>query len=179
MPAAFAAMSPWVDLTLSGGSVRLHRETDPYVAGELLPEVVDFYLQGADPEDFRASPLFGDLESLPPILIHASDDEILLDDSLRLAARAREAGVEASIKLWPRLPHVFHLFSRVLPEGRVALSELGEFMERHWLDEPSNSRPSPSDCAGKPNSECRTALADQEPAGSPVAEKTGSRGESE
>lgn len=150
LPVAFAAMSPWVDLTLSGTSVSENLERDPYLAGELLPKVVDLYLQGADPSSLRASPLFGDLAGLPPMAIHASDTEVLRDDSLRLAQRARDQGVDVSLKLWPELPHGFQLFARLVPEGRAALSELGAFLKRHWRDEPPDA-----DAGRNPNTDTR------------------------
>jgi acetyl esterase/lipase len=75
-----------------------------------------------------ASPLYADLHGLPPLLIHVGEDETLLDDSRRLAERARSAGVDVTIREWPRVPHVWQLFHRYVPEGRASLREASEFL---------------------------------------------------
>ena len=84
-----------------------------------FPLATEFYLGKHDPRDPLASPLYADLRGLPPLFIHAGLDETLLDDSTRLAERAREAGVEVSLELWPVVPHVWQasLFSLVYSGG--------------------------------------------------------------
>ncbi|MDX1513566.1 MAG: alpha/beta hydrolase, partial [Gammaproteobacteria bacterium] len=127
LPAALIAMAPWTDLTLSGESILTNAQRDPYIPANLLPHVVDAYLQGADPASPRASPLLGSFSGMPPMMIHVGRQEVLLDDSLRLAAAARSAGVEAQVRIWDNLPHVFQLFSPFVPEARQSLDELGQF----------------------------------------------------
>lgn len=131
VPAAAVCLSPWTDLTLSGETLRTNARRDPFLAPEALPYVVANYLGDADPRDPLASPLFGDLEGLPPLLIHAGDTEILLDDSRRFAERARAAGVDVTLEIWPGLPHVFHMFARVLPEANRAFARIGHFIDTH------------------------------------------------
>lgn len=146
LPLAFAGMAPWVDLSLSADSIRLNAERDPYIAAELLPTVAELYLQGADPLDPRASPLFGQFDGLPPMLIHACEDEVLRDDATRLVQRARAAGVDAELELWGALPHGFQLFSQLLPEGRDSLNQLGGFLARHWQGEESTRASAVPNC---------------------------------
>jgi epsilon-lactone hydrolase len=131
LPAAAALLAPWTDLTASGSSVKENEARDPYLPARLLRPVAELYLAGADPRDPRASPLFGDLRGLPPLLLVASPDEILRDDTVRLAAAARSRGVEVTVELWPRMPHVFPLFARLVPEGRRAIAGIGAFAEAH------------------------------------------------
>ena len=131
MPAAAVCLSPWTDLTLSGETLRTNARHDPFLAPEILPDVVANYLGNADPRDPLASPLLGNLEGLPPLLIHVGDTEILLDDARRFAERARAAGVDVTLEVWPGMPHVFHLFARVLPEGNRAFARIGHFIDMH------------------------------------------------
>ena len=134
LPAAVAAMAPWTDLSISGESVSTNRRADPYLPAELLRPVASAYLQGADPRSPEASPLFGDFSRFPPMLIHVGSTEVLLDDARRLERTARQAGVEVMLKTWPGLPHVFQLFSPLVPEGRRSLQELGGFLRQHLAD---------------------------------------------
>jgi acetyl esterase/lipase len=77
------------------------------------------------------SPIFADLRGLPPLLIHVGSDEVLLDDSVRLAERAQAAGTEAELKVWEGMWHVFQSLAGMLPEGRESIDELGAFVKRH------------------------------------------------
>ena len=95
---------------------------------DLLAPVARVYLQGADPADPRASPLFGPMAGLAPLRVHACSTEILRDDALRVAERVRAAGGEASLRLYPDLPHVFHLFAPWLPEARPAIADLAAWL---------------------------------------------------
>lgn len=131
LPAAVVAMAPWTDLSVSGESVARNCRADPYIPANLLRPVADAYLQGADPRAPDASPLFGDFSGFPPMLIHVGSTEVLLDDALRLQQAAEAAGVNVKLKVWQDLPHVFQLFSPVLPEGRHSLGELGAFVQRY------------------------------------------------
>lgn len=131
LPAAAACLSPWTDLTGGGASVQLNSRSDAYLVGHLLRGAGRLYAGGADLRAPLVSPLAGDLTGLPPLFLHVSDSEILLDDTRRLAARARAAGVHVDLQVWHHLPHVFHLFARVLPEGRQGIDAMGAFLARH------------------------------------------------
>jgi acetyl esterase/lipase len=121
-PGCATLISPWTDLTCSGESLGRERET--YVEGA-LPYIGDF-----PPETVGISPLFGEFEGLPPLLIQVASDEALLDDSTRLETRAADAGVSVDIRLFDEAFHVFQMFTE-LPESRDALSEIGRFFDLH------------------------------------------------
>ena len=131
LPTAALLMAPWTDLSASGDSVVANRDADPYIPADILRPVADSHLQGADPRAPDASPLFGDFSGFPPMMIHVGSSEVLLDDSLRLADSAKASGVDVAVKIWQGLPHVFQLFSPLVPEGRLSLAELGGFARRH------------------------------------------------
>lgn len=132
LPAGAACFSPWTDLSGSGESVKRNARRDPMLVSALIVPAARHYLGDADPTNPLASPLFGDLHDLPPLLIHAGSTEILLSDSVRFAKKAETANVDVSIKIWSSLPHVFHLFARVLPEGRQAIDEMGGFCQERY-----------------------------------------------
>ena len=93
LPAAGICISPWLDLTLSGASMDTKADVDPMVSRDVLQQMADAYLAGAEPTAPTASPLFGDLTGLPPLLIQVGTAETLLDDSRRLAERAKSVDV--------------------------------------------------------------------------------------
>jgi epsilon-lactone hydrolase len=86
------------------------------------------YLGDEDPRNPLASPFYADLSGLPPLLIHVGNDEVLLDDSRRLAERARAAGVTVDLKIWPVVPHAWQLFYPMLPEARQSIHEASIFL---------------------------------------------------
>ena len=96
-----------------------------------MRKAAEIYLQGnAQPEDPLVSPLYGDFAGLPPLLFHVGDAEVLLDDSLRAATKAREAGVDVTLRVYPDMPHVWHAFAPYLPEANQAIKEIGNFVKR-------------------------------------------------
>lgn len=127
LPAAAVLFSPFVDLAATGESIRRNSRRCAMFSSEVFARAADFYVGDRDKCLPLASPLYADLNGLPPLLIHVGEDETLLDDSLRLAARAREAGVAVELKVWPVVPHVWQLFHRWIPEGRASLREAAEF----------------------------------------------------
>lgn len=133
LPASAICYSPWTDLTGSGASVTLNARRDPMLPGQRLLDAAKMYAPGADHRAPLISPLFADFEGLPPLSIHVGSTEVLLDDSTRLADRARSAGVSVDLNIWPAQPHVFPVLARLLPEGRQALNMSGRFVLAHWL----------------------------------------------
>jgi epsilon-lactone hydrolase len=129
LPRAAVALSPWTDLALTAESLRSNADADPMLDPVNLPDLVRNYCAGADPRNPYVSPMYGDPTGLPPTLIHAGSDEILRDDAERLAKKMRGAGCEAELELWERMPHVWHLYARVIPEGRRAVARIGEFLQ--------------------------------------------------
>ena len=127
LPASAILFSPWTDLAGTGDSVRTNDKNCAMFRGAGIGRAAAFYLGSADPKNPLASPLYSDLSGLPPLLIHVGKDELLLDDSTRLAERALAAGVPAEIKIWPVVPHVWQLVPN-MPEARQSLKEASEFL---------------------------------------------------
>ena len=131
MPGAAVCISPWVDMEGLGESMETRAAADPMVGKENLLVLAKTYLGGSNPRAPLAAPLYADLRGLPPMLIQVGDAEVLLDDSTRLAGIAREAGVEVEMDVWDDMIHVWHLFAPILPEGKQAISQAGEFIKKH------------------------------------------------
>ena len=129
LPAAGVLISPWLDLTQSGATMESHAAADPMVSNELLGKCSAAYLDGQDPRSPLASPLFGDLSGLPPLLIHVGTAEVLLDDARRFDAAARKAGVDSTLEEWDEMIHVWHTFAAMLPEGQQAIDRVGAFIK--------------------------------------------------
>jgi acetyl esterase/lipase len=131
MPSSAVVLSPWTDLAITGETVRTNARRDAMLVGNLLKDGAAFYLNGADARSPLASPLYGDLAGLPPLLIHVGEAEVLRDDSTRFAARAADAGVAVTLKVWDGVPHVWQLFQFMLPEARAAMDEAAAFAKNH------------------------------------------------
>jgi epsilon-lactone hydrolase len=129
LPAAAVCISPWVDLTNSAGSYKSKAEADPLLRQESIDFMAQAYLQGQDPKTPLASPLFADLQGLPPLLIQVGTEELLLDDANNLERRAKEAGVEVTLEVWEEMIHVWHYFYPMLEEGRKAIARVGAFIK--------------------------------------------------
>jgi len=127
LPAGGVCISPWVDLTCSGGSYRTKAAVDPIVTRTGVEEMARAYLGRSAARTPLASPLFADLRGLPPLLIHVGSDEVLLDDAVQLADRARAAGVDATLEVWDRMIHVWHWFLPMLDEAQAAVDAIGRF----------------------------------------------------
>ncbi len=119
-----AALSPVTDLTLSGETYVTRADADPFFTREQVAELVRSYLGGADPKHPLASPLFGPLFGLPPIRIHAGDDEVLLDDSRRYVENAIGAGVDAGLDVRTGMPHGFSGRASVQDQGGGAIASM-------------------------------------------------------
>jgi epsilon-lactone hydrolase len=128
LPAAAALFSPWTDLAATGDSIRTNTKRCAMFIGADVAESARYYLGDADPRNPLASPLYADLTGLPPLLIHVGADEVLRDDSTRLAERARAAGVHVELKIWPVVPHAWQLVPHLVPEARQSLRESAEFL---------------------------------------------------
>lgn len=128
LPAAAVLISPWVDLACTGASMRSKADADPALTRSGLLANAALYLDERSLETPLASPLYAELTGLPPLLIQVGTAEILLDDALRLAARAAAAEVRVSLSIWPAMPHVWHFFGFMLEEGRQAVSEAADFV---------------------------------------------------
>lgn len=128
MPAAAVLWWPGVDLTLSGESVRRNRGRD-LLTPEFVRMCAEAYLAGADPRDPLASPLFADLGGLPPTYLQVGSRDLIADDSVRLAARLRESGVEVELDMVGGKLHGFAATGDGLPDSRVALARVAAWLK--------------------------------------------------
>ena len=131
LPAAGVCISPWVDLSCTAASFTENADLDPMVSRTLLQRMGSWYLCDLDPRTPLAAPLHADLSGLPPLLIHVGGTEVLRDDAVALADRARAAGVEVTLGVWPEMMHVWHVFCGRVPEASQAMEEVGNFLRRH------------------------------------------------
>lgn len=131
LPAAAVCLSPWTDLTCSGESWHTNARKDVMLDPYPLRDSARLYLGEVDPHTPLASPLYADLRGLPPLLIQAGSDELLLSDATSFAERAREAGVEVTLEIWQGMQHEWHFAADLLPEGRQAIQKIGEFVQKH------------------------------------------------
>ncbi len=127
-PAAAVCISPWVDLEGSGASMTAKAEEDPIIWRGVIDWFAGLYLAGTDPRQPLAAPLHAELHGLPPLLIQVGTAECLLDDAVRLAEKARAAGVAVELEATENMVHVWHLFAPILSEGRAAIDRAGAFI---------------------------------------------------
>jgi acetyl esterase/lipase len=133
LPKCAIALSPWTDHTLSGNSYLGNKDIDPMLVAEGFPIWSKHYSGEEDNKNPYISPLFGDLQGLPPIYIQVGEEEMLLDDSLRFAEKAKAAGVDITIEVYAEMFHVFQAFWRVLSAAKKANIKLGEFLKKQMI----------------------------------------------
>ena len=141
LPAAAALFSPATDLIGRSASLRTNARRDAMFRPEALARLVPAYLGGADPADPRASPIEADLTGFPPLLLHVGAREVLRDDALRLAEKARAAGVGVALTVFPVVPHAWQLADGFLPEARRSLIEASVFLRRALEDAAARAEP--------------------------------------
>ncbi len=132
LPAAGVLISPWADLSGEAESVKTRADIDPMVKPEGLYSLGDKYLIGTDAKNPLASPVFADMAGLPPLCIHVGGKEILYDDAITVADKARAAGVEVELLDEPELFHVWHAFAPMLEEGQEAVEKIGTFLQKQF-----------------------------------------------
>ncbi|CAG4894214.1 alpha/beta hydrolase [Paraburkholderia saeva] len=130
MPAGAVLFSPWTDLAATGDTIRSNDGRDPMFSGPAIVRAAQVYLGDAAPTHPYASPLYADLRGLPPLFMQAGETEVLLDDTRRVAAKAREAGVQVECEIWPKMPHVWHIFAPFIPEAGAALDRAAAFVNQ-------------------------------------------------
>ena len=128
LPDAAVTLSAFLDLALTGKSIANRAGSDILFAQSHLKKVAEVYLAGQDPLLPSSSPLYGDLSGLPPILMQVGDAELLLDDSVRFAEKAKKAGVKVTLEVWPEMFHVWQLFGPAFPEAQQAIDRIGEYI---------------------------------------------------
>ena len=127
-PAAAAALSPWTDLEATGASVTANADVDLMVTMDLMLEMVEHFLDGQNARLPLVSPIHADLQGVAPLYIQVGGDEMLLDDSTRVAENAEAAGVEVKLDVFPEMQHVFQGFVGNVPEATEAVERLGVWL---------------------------------------------------
>jgi len=128
LPRAAIVISPFADLEVRGDSPRRNADAD-YIQVDQLDFCAESLVGSGDRRDPRASPIHADLTGLPPLLIQVGGAETLLDGSIDLEVRAREAGVDARLEVYPDMIHVWHFFGPDLPEAADAIGSIARFLE--------------------------------------------------
>lgn len=139
-PSGAAVFSPMTDLALTGASIASNSDADPILSGDTLSTAIAMYLAGHNARDPLVSPLYGVRSGLPPIRIDVGEDEVLLDDSIRYAARAQEDGVACSLNVWLGLPHGFISNVGVFRAAGAALDGAGAFLTERLSGEPGRTQ---------------------------------------
>lgn len=132
LPKGAIPMSAFADLTLASESIRSQAENELYMHPDCLPGFVKLYVGNQDARDPLVSPVFGDYTGIPPLLIQVGEYEVIRDDSIRVAEKARADGVEVHLEVWQGQVHVFQI--RGLPESREAIAHIGSFIRDLCID---------------------------------------------
>lgn len=128
LPNGGIPLSAFADLTCSSESIQTQVDKELYMYPGCLPKFVELYAPGQDLRNPLVSPVFGDYTGIPPLLIQAGDYEVIRDDSVRVAEKAKADGVDVTLEIWPGQVHVFQI--RGLPESRQAIQRMAEFIRR-------------------------------------------------
>ena len=130
LPGCAVCISPFVDMTVSSDSLRRGPGQDVMEPG-VIRSFAHIYLNGQDPRQPLASPVFADMAGLPPLLIQVGSVEVLLDEARALKARAMECGVHVTCTEWESMFHGWHAFAATLLEGAEAIAQIGAFVREH------------------------------------------------
>lgn len=129
IPAGLVLISPWADLSLSGDTIQTHASRDPILSRSLLSHWSQLYRGEHPVKHPPCSPLFANMDGLPPMLIQVGSEEILLSDSQRLAQRAQSAGISVQLGIYERMWHDFHIQAGLLEASDRAITEIGDFVK--------------------------------------------------
>lgn len=132
MPAAAVAISPWGDLSLSGESYTHNQHRDVMLPVKSMREVVPLIVGEHNADEPQVSPIFGNFEGFPPLMIHVGDTEVLYSDALHLRDNAVRDAVPVLLHEWRDTPHVLPLFHQFMPEARACLYEMTLFMKQQY-----------------------------------------------
>ncbi|MGC9963645.1 MAG: alpha/beta hydrolase [Acidimicrobiales bacterium] len=134
-PAGLVLLSPWTDLASTGESLKTNIGKDLLIRGvnDDAPGVTS-YAGDNDVKNPLISPLYADFSDFPPFIVHVGGDELLLDDSTRLAEWASAGGCEVTIEIWPEMQHVFQIAAGNIPEADEAVAKLGAWLSKRLQD---------------------------------------------
>lgn len=139
LPGAAVLLSPFLDMSASGESVRTRAARDPWFKPEEVEVVIRYYCPNEDVRNPLLSPVFANVAGLPPTLIQVGDHEILLSDSTRFADKLSTAGIDVELEVFPEMWHVFQLFVGKMPESKAAIRKIGAYIQNVFSrqDEPA------------------------------------------
>ncbi|MBN1199193.1 MAG: alpha/beta hydrolase [Bacteroidales bacterium] len=130
LPSGAVALSPWTDLTCSAQSLKTNLKKDPMTWEGSCLVFSEYYCGGHDPVNPKISPLFDDLDGLPPLMIFAGEDEVMRDDAIRYAEKATQSGTEVSLTVGAGMFHCYPVMSPLFPEAKKAMGEICGFIRR-------------------------------------------------
>lgn len=139
-PSSLVLISPWTDLTGSGDSMVRKKRKDPLIDPRLLGIFAKKYSPDEDFDNPHISPLFGEFHDLPTTLVQVGTEEVLLDDSTRLAKKMKAAGVTVELEIWNGMMHVFQYFAGLVPESNQAVKNIAAFINRQQEYKSTNSK---------------------------------------
>ena len=137
LPAAVVAMSPVTDFAATGASLVANVSSDPFMGNVELTIIHNAYVDDRSPTDPEVSPLYADLAGFPALLIQVGSRETLLDDSVRLADKVRQAGGDVALEIWPGMIHQWQIFPFWLEDARRSNGRVAEFAISHFVDKPA------------------------------------------
>jgi acetyl esterase/lipase len=129
LPGAVVCMSPWADLTFKGKSYITKEKAEPILREDVLRMWAAAYSGGENPSHPLISPVYGNFRAFPPLLIQVGGDEILLDDSVMLAEKAKSDGANVTLKVWDGMWHVWQALAGLIPESQQAFEQMGDFLK--------------------------------------------------
>lgn len=132
LPCAYAGLSPWFDLLMTGDAAQDPNANDPFVSAEWIRQRGLNYAGGEAPDHPAISPLYADLSGLPPLFLGTGSDDITRDDSRRLAERARAAGTYVVLDVAPQMIHGYHGLSAMAPECADGCRRIADFLDTYW-----------------------------------------------
>ena len=132
-PRGAVALSPWTDLTQSGKTMKINADIDPVISKKYLDRMANLYLAKTPNTTPLASPFYGELSGLPPLLVQVGSAETMLDDSRRFAKKAKEAKVDVQIEVYKDMFHGWHGSAHILKDGEKAIKNIGLFC-RHLFN---------------------------------------------
>jgi acetyl esterase/lipase len=130
LPAAAACLSPVADLSNKARQDSDTEFVDPLIPAKAASLYNTAYVADNDPRDPLISPVFGSWRGLPPLLVHAGEDEFLRRDAVRIEELARAAGVQVQVEIYPRMWHVWQVFLE-MPQAKQSLDAIAHFLRAH------------------------------------------------
>ena len=130
LPRANIVLSPWTNLAVNGKSMNERKDLDPMLNPFQVSQAASLVLSNQAPEECTLSPLYGNFQDFPAMMIVTGGQEILYSDSIDMAAKAREAGVKVHLDIHDEMFHVYPLFSSFIKEGFDAIHRIASFIKQ-------------------------------------------------